>query len=106
LGGGQPEWSQQPAGHNFLSSLSSPGYYAEVPSLSQMDGHARYSPEYADSDMTFDPNAPFSPDSTPRGSGAFRFPVDLNSSPELRRPGCTDGHVIDGTGLPRHLFPD
>jgi hypothetical protein len=53
--------------------------------------------------MSFDPNAPFSPDSAPRGSGAFRFPVDLNSSPDLR---CTDDHVIDGTGLPHDLFPD
>jgi hypothetical protein len=45
----------------------------------------RYSPEYADNDMTFNPNAPFSPDSAARGSGAFRFPVDLNTSPDLRR---------------------
>ena len=53
LGGGQPEWSQQPAGRNFSSSPSSPGYYAgcyaDGPSLSQMrlsqmDGRARYSP--------------------------------------------------------------
>jgi hypothetical protein len=43
-------------------------YYVEGPSLlqmrlSQMDGCARYSPEYADSDMTFDPNTPFLLDS-------------------------------------------
>jgi hypothetical protein len=82
LGGGQPEWSQHPAGRNFSSSPSSPGYYAEGPSISQM---------------------PFSPDSAPRGSSAFRFPVDLNSSPEPRR---SDGHVTDGTGLPRYLFHD
>jgi hypothetical protein len=56
--------------------------------------------------MTFDPDAPFSLDSVPRGSGAFRFPVDLNSSPDLRRPGSTDDHVTDGTGLPRTLFID
>lgn len=68
--------------------------------LSQMDGRARYSPEFGDSDMTVD-NAPFSPDSTARGSGAFCFP-DLNDSPDLRH---TQGHVTDGTGLPRDLFP-
>jgi hypothetical protein len=68
-----------------------------------MEGRARYSPEYADNDMTFDPNAPFLPDSAARGSGTFCFLVDLNSSPDLRR---TDGHVTDDTGLPRNLFPD
>ncbi|KAK1603139.1 hypothetical protein QYE76_007874 [Lolium multiflorum] len=67
-----------------------------------MDGRARYSPEFGDSDMTVDNNAPFSPDSMARGSGAFRFP-DLNDSPDLRR---TEGHVTDSIGLPRHLFPD
>jgi hypothetical protein len=79
---------------NISSTLSLLGYYAgynaDGPSisqmrLSQMDGRARYSPEYADNDMTFDPTAPFSPDSVARGSGAFRFPVDLNTSPDLRR---------------------
>jgi hypothetical protein len=70
--------------------------------LLQMDGRARYSPEYGDNDMTVDNNAPFSPDSSARGSGAFRFP-DLNSSPDPRR---TEGHVIDGIGIPRHLFLD
>jgi hypothetical protein len=72
--------------------------------VSQMDGHARYSPEYADNDMTFDPNVSFLPDSVPRGSSAFRLGVDLNSSPELRRLGSTDGHVTDDTGLPANLF--
>jgi hypothetical protein len=56
--------------------------------------------------MTFDPNTTFSLDSAPRGSGAFRFPVDLKSSPDLRRPGSTEGHVTDSTGLPFHLFAD
>jgi hypothetical protein len=70
--------------------------------LSQMDVRALYSLECADIDMTFDPNASFSPDSAPRGSGAFRLGVDLNSSPDLCRPGSTDGRVTDG--LPRHLF--
>jgi hypothetical protein len=51
--------------------------------------------------MTVDNNAPFSSDSTARGSGAFRFP-DLNDSPDLCR---TQGHVTDDTGLPRDLFP-
>jgi hypothetical protein len=78
LGGGQPEGSQQPAGRNFSSSLSSPGYYAGYYAegspisqmrLSQMDGRTHYSPEYADIDMTFNPNTSFSPNSTPRGSG-------------------------------------
>jgi hypothetical protein len=115
LGGGQPEGCQQLAGRNlggvFSSSPSSPRYYAEGPSLSQMrlsqmGGRALYSPEYADDDTTFDPNATFSLDSTPRGSGAFCFSVDLNSSPDLRHPGSTSCHVTDGTGLPRTLFSD
>lgn len=68
---------------NISNSPSSPGYYTGYNAdgssisqmrLSQMDGRARYSPEYADNDMTFDPNALFSPDSAARGSGAFRFP--------------------------------
>jgi hypothetical protein len=37
------------------------------------------------------------------GSSTFRFPIDLNSSPDQR---CTEGHVTDGTGLPHDLFPD
>jgi hypothetical protein len=42
-------------------------YYTEGPSISQMrlsqlDGRARYSPEYTYIDMTFDPNSPFSLD--------------------------------------------
>lgn len=57
-------------------------------------------------DTTFDPNTPFSLDSTLRGSGVFRFPVDLNSSLDLRRPGSTTGYVTDGTSLPRTLFGD
>jgi hypothetical protein len=65
-----------------------------------MDSHARYSPKYADNDMTFDPNAPFLPDSVPRSSGAFRFPVDLNSSPDLCQSGSTAGHVTDVTASP------
>ena len=73
--------------------------------LSQLDGRARYSPEFADSDMTIDPNATYSTDAAARGSAAFRFPVDLNESPDLRRvPGSTAGHVTDGTGLPCSLF--
>jgi hypothetical protein len=109
LSGGQPEWIHQLVGHNFgggfSSSPSSPGYYAEGSSLSQMhlsqmDDCTLYSPECADSDMTFNPNVLFSPDSAPRGSGSFRFLVDLNSSPDLRCPGSTDGHVTSGTGLP------
>jgi hypothetical protein len=50
----------------------------------------------------------FSPDSVPRGSGAFRFPVDLNASPDLRYrvPGSNVIHVTDGTGLPRRLFSE
>jgi hypothetical protein len=47
--------------------------------LSQMGVRARYYPEYADIDMTFDPNAPFSLDSAPTSSGAFRF----SSRPKL-----------------------
>ena len=65
-------------------SPSLPGYFTEPPSisqmrLSQMEGHARYSPEFADSDtIQIDPNATFSPDAPARGSGAFRFAIDLN----------------------------
>nr|XP_051210978.1 uncharacterized protein LOC127328417 [Lolium perenne] len=92
--------------NSISSSPSSPGYYAgytaDAPSISQMDGRARYSPKFGDNDMTVDNNASFLLDSTARGSGAFRFP-DLNDSPDLRR---TEGHVMDGTGLPHHLFPD
>ncbi|KAK1677271.1 hypothetical protein QYE76_038119 [Lolium multiflorum] len=87
----------------------SPGHFVEALSLSrmrlsQMDGGTHYSLEYAESD-TVDPNATFSPDSTPRGSGAFRF-SDLNTSPDLchRVPGSNAGHVTDGTGLPSSLF--
>ena len=66
--------------------------------LSQMEGRARYSPEFADNDMAqIDPNATFSPDAAARSSGAFRFPVDLNESPDLRRvPTGTAGHVTGG----------
>ena len=66
----------------------------------------RYSPEFADSDTTqIDPNATFSPDAPVRGSGAFRFAVDLNESPDLRRvPTGTAGHITNGTGLPHSLF--
>ncbi|KAK1647886.1 hypothetical protein QYE76_065691 [Lolium multiflorum] len=92
--------------NSISSSPSSPGYYAgytaDAPSISQMDGRTRYSPEFSDNDMTVNNNDPFSPESTARGSGAFRFP-DLNDSPDLRR---TQGHVTDGTNLPRDLFPD
>jgi hypothetical protein len=87
-------------------SPSSPGYFAKASPLShmllsQMDGRARYFPEYAESD-TFDANATFSPDSAPRGSGTFRFPVDLNASPDLpyRVPGRNAVHVTDNTSLP------
>ncbi|KAK1692295.1 hypothetical protein QYE76_008992 [Lolium multiflorum] len=38
-----------------------------------MDGRVCYCPECADIDLTFDPNALFSPELTPRGSGAFRL---------------------------------
>ena len=74
--------------------------------LSQMDGRARYSPEFADNDMTqIDPAATFSPDTAPRGSGAFRLPLDLNELPDLRRvPAFTAGHVTDDSGHPRNLF--
>jgi hypothetical protein len=115
LGVGLPEGSQQLARRNlsdgFSSSPLSPGYYAEGLSLSQMrlsqmDGRARYALEYTDRDTTFDPNKPFSLDSTLRGSGAFRFPVDLNSSLDLRRPGSTTGYVTGGTSLSRTLFGD
>ena len=55
--------------------------------------------------MTIDPNATYSPDAAARGSAAFRFAVDLNESPDLRRvPTGTAGHVTDGTGLPHSLF--
>ena len=90
-------------------SPSSPGYFTELPSLSQMrlsqmEGCARYSPEFADSDTTqIDPNATFSPDAAARGSGAFRFSVDLNVSPDLRRvPTGTGGHV-KATNKATHL---
>ena len=74
--------------------------------VSQVNGHARYSPEYADSETIYDPTLPFSPDSAPRGSGALRFPVNLNATPVLHRTGSTAGHVTEGTGLPRSFFPD
>jgi hypothetical protein len=97
------------AGGGALSrsvSPSSPTYFAKPPSLSRMEGRARYSPDYADIDMIVDPNATYSRASTPRGRNAFRFTIDLNSdinngSPDLRRaPGGSTGHVTDRTGLP------
>jgi hypothetical protein len=70
-----------------------------------MDNRARYSPEFAESEI-LDPNVMFSPDSAPRGSDGFRFPVDLNASLDLRHRilGSTADHVTDGTVLPRSLF--
>jgi hypothetical protein len=76
-----------------------------------MEGSARYSPEYADIDMTIDPNGAYSPASVPRGSNASRFTVDLNNelseSPDLRHtPGSNSRHMTNGTGPPppRSLF--
>lgn len=93
------------------ASPSSPAYFVESLSLSHMcfshmEGHARYSHEYAGIDMTVEPNTTYSRASAPRGGNAFCFPVDLNSdinseSPDLRRePGSSAGHVTDGTDLP------
>ncbi|KAK1618628.1 hypothetical protein QYE76_024145 [Lolium multiflorum] len=103
LGGGLSNISSSPSSSGYYAGYNADGPSISQMRISQMDGHARYSPEYGDNDMTFDANAPFSRDSSGRGSGAFRFPVDLNSSPDLRR---TNGHVIDDTGLLRDLFPD
>jgi hypothetical protein len=69
--------------NSISSSPSSPGYYAgytaDAPSisqmrLSQMDGRARYSPEFGDSDMTVDNNDPFSPESTAQGQRRLPLP--------------------------------
>jgi hypothetical protein len=74
--------------------------------MSQMDGCARFSPEYADNETTDDPTMVFSPDAATRGSGTFRCAVDLNATPDLCHSRSTAGHVTDGTGLPRSLFPE
>jgi hypothetical protein len=75
-------------------SPSSSAYFAEPSSISQMrfsqmEGRARYSPEYTDIDMSVDPNAKSSRASAPRGSNAFHFTIDLNmlagSAPHTRR---------------------
>jgi hypothetical protein len=71
-----------------------------------MDSRVWYTPEFGESDVTVDPNAPFSTVTTP---GCRGYGLDLNSdytdSPGIRRGSSSgDGHVTDGTELSRSLF--
>jgi hypothetical protein len=102
-GGGQAQGTPR------RTSPSSPGFYEEGLSISQMRlsqmSRAFDSPDYA-SEIADNPTQVFPLGGATRGSNAFRYNVDLNVTPDLRRTGSTAGHVTDGTGLPRSLFPE